>query len=173
MAYSGYLSDDPQLFLEAKSRLLKDMIEELIILERAEEIGVEISEEELNAAIAEIKADYPEASFEQVLLENAISFSFWKENLQNRLLKQKVIEKEILETIRISPGEIEEFYLRYFGEQKSKPESKEESEILTNKIILQLRREKAKAVYPEWIRSLREKYKVIVNRSAWDNSQIR
>ncbi len=167
LAYSDEIFDDPQLTLEAKSQLLKEMIEEQLILERAEELQVKVSEAELEAAVSEIKADYPEDSFEQMLLENALSFSFWKDSLKKRLLKQKVIAEDIMKNISISPKEIEEFYVQYLDDHKGEPESEKHMKALTYRIISQLRRQKARAIYPDWIRSLREKYGVVINKAAW------
>jgi hypothetical protein len=166
LAYSHTIIEDPQLALEAKTQLLKEMIEEQLILERAEELQIQISEEELVDAVSQIKADYPEDSFEQILLENAVSFSFWKERLKKRLLKQKVIAKEIMENINISPSEIEDYYIHYTDDQKTKPESEKDTKILTYKIISHIRREKAKTIYPKWIHSLWEKYDVKINQLA-------
>lgn len=168
MAYANDIFDDPQLVLEAKSQLLKEMIEQQLIMKRAEELQMEVSEEELDAAVSEIKADYPENSFEQMLLENAVSFAFWKESLKSRLLKQKVIAKEIMENISISPKEIEEFYVQCTGNQNTESEPETDAEMRIHKIVSQLRRKKAKEVYPDWIRSLREKYGVTINKAAWE-----
>jgi len=74
---------------EAQLRLLEEMIDELILLEEAQSLRVEVGPEELAAAIQKIKADYPEGLFEQVLLENAIPYAVWEKAIRGACLSKR------------------------------------------------------------------------------------
>jgi FKBP-type peptidyl-prolyl cis-trans isomerase (trigger factor) len=67
----------------------------MIILERAEELGLSISSDEIQKVVSEIKSDYPEDTFEKALLEFAVSYESWEARLKNRLLMQKVVDNEL------------------------------------------------------------------------------
>ena len=67
---------------------------------------------EVEKAVSEIKKDYPEDVFEQMLLEYAVSYNSWEEGLKNRLLVEKVIGAELDKQVLITPGEISKYYER-------------------------------------------------------------
>ena len=54
---------------KAKLRLLNQLTIEMVLLERAEDLGISITDAELEKAVAEIKSDYPEGEFEETLLD--------------------------------------------------------------------------------------------------------
>jgi len=66
--------DDPGTEKVMKLRLLQQLVEELILLERAEELKLSISDSELAIAVEEIQADYPEGEFEKILLNKIGEF---------------------------------------------------------------------------------------------------
>ena len=81
-AYPHNLRFEPDDFKNAQLRLLNQLMVEMIILERAEELGLYISDEEVKEAAAEIKKDYPEDTFEKTLLEFAVSYESWETRLK-------------------------------------------------------------------------------------------
>jgi hypothetical protein len=92
--------------VEAVLTFLNQMIEERLLLARAAELGIAIDEETLEAAIDEVRADYPDDTFEETLLENAVSFNQWREQLRRRLLLEKVVNQELEEKVEISPEDV-------------------------------------------------------------------
>ena len=72
-AYSHSDIMDPKVVADIKLRLLNQMIEEMILLERAGAIGISISDGEFEKEVQKIKADYPDGVFEEMLLEAAVS----------------------------------------------------------------------------------------------------
>ena len=90
------------------------MIEEMILQKRAEELNIEISDAEVEKAIADIKRDYPEGVFEQTFLEHAVSYNSWKKGLKIRLLMKKVVAKELEEQITITPEDISKYYREHY-----------------------------------------------------------
>ncbi|MDL1963562.1 MAG: SurA N-terminal domain-containing protein, partial [Deltaproteobacteria bacterium] len=59
---------------KARLSLLNQHIEQMIILERAGEQNICISDSEVEEVIEGIKKDYPEGEFDKTLLEYAISY---------------------------------------------------------------------------------------------------
>lgn len=169
VAYSDDHALDPLLLKNARTRMLNQMIQELIIGRRATELGIALDDRELINAIEGIKKDYDDDEFEQMLLESAIPFSLWRDRLRIRLLMEKVIERDLAQTITISAQDIETYYKAHEAEfavdHKEPPE-----EDLKVQIVERLRREKIEAAYPEWMESLHKRYQINVNWQLWDAS---
>ncbi len=101
---------------EARLGFLMQLVEEMIILRRADELHLHISVQELDEALRGFQKDYPEAGFEYLFLRQAISFEAWKERLKKRLLMEKVIRKELLKEVSVTPQEIKDYYDKHWKE---------------------------------------------------------
>jgi len=101
---------------EARVRFLLQLVEEMIILRRADELHLHISPQELDEAVGDFQKGYPEAGFEYLFLKQAISFEAWKERLKKRLLVEKVIRKELLKEVTATPQEIKGYYDKHWKE---------------------------------------------------------
>ena len=161
-------SEPSQDLRKVQLRLLNELILEMVLLERAHEIGVSVTDIELERAVAAIKGDYPSGEFEETLLEFAVSYETWESRLRTRLIMEKVIEKELESRITITPEDIAEYYKKNFqgkqGESGSTPTLGDINEI----IVKQLRREKAEESYKTWIEELKAKYEIEINGEQWE-----
>lgn len=153
---------------EARLSLLNQLVEQMIILERAGEQNICISDSEVEEVIAGIRKDYPEGEFDKTLLEYAISYQSWKEALKNRLLIEKVITEELKEKVVITPEIISEYYERNYDSFFLNSGSKENPANINEVIVKHLRREKAEEAYKDWIKKLKKKYKIEINRDRWE-----
>jgi FKBP-type peptidyl-prolyl cis-trans isomerase (trigger factor) len=162
IAYSDNRDADPWLLEEARVRLANQMSEELIIARHAEELGIALDERELEAAIQAIKKDYPDDEFDQMLLESAIPYSLWKDRLRTRLLMEKVIDRDLVQSLDITAEEIETYYKAHEEEFSVNKEEPPEGD-LKHRIVEELRREKVEAAYPKWMEGLRKRYQVKIN----------
>lgn len=163
-AYHHNAMQDPKILKEARVRLLNQMTEEMIIMKRAQELGIEISRAELDKAIANIKGDYPEEVFQETLLENAVPYNSWEQGIKNRLLIKKVVDKELAENITITPDEISEYYKENYQGEGLTSDFKNRSININEVIIKNVRRKKIEAAYKSWIKELRNKYPIEINR---------
>ena len=167
-AYSHNALQDPNVLREARLRFRVEMADEMVFSERAGALGIAISDEELEEAEAKIRADYPDETFEQSLLESAISYSLWKDRLRARLLVEKVVREDLQAGIKISPEDIREYYMADSAEGVPDPSVPGESLEISEATIRDLRRRKAEAAYGEWLGKLKEQYKVEVNEAKWE-----
>jgi hypothetical protein len=170
IAYSDARSVDPQVIENARLRLLNQMAEEVIVDRRAKDLGIALEEAELEAAIQNIKQDYPEDTFEQMLLESAIPYSLWRDRLRVRLLMEKVVDQEIVQSLTITAEEIEAYYRAHEDEFLIDDGKTEAVVDLKRQIVDRLRREKVETAYPQWIEGLREQYQVEINWALWEQS---
>jgi len=167
-AHPQDLKDHPEDMRNAQRRLLNQLAVEMIILERAKELGLSISDEELNKAVAEIKSDYPEDTFEKTLLKTAISFEIWEARLKNRMLMQKVVDSELKDKIVITPEDIADYYERNLKTRAQESEIAGSKDDLNEMIIKYLRREKAEKAYTVWINNLKKQYNIEIYSAQWE-----
>jgi peptidyl-prolyl cis-trans isomerase C len=79
-------------------------------MEYAKERVVSVSDEELEAAVREIKSDYPESGFKEMLLQTYIDINTWKEELRQDILIKKVISSVLKNIPDVTFNEIIEYY---------------------------------------------------------------
>jgi len=149
-------------------RLLNQLIEEMVIIVKASELGITISDEELSAAIAVIKEDYPENEFKQTFLENAISFESWKKRLKIRLLIEKFLKMELQNNISITPEDISKYYKANHNKKIPELHLHKDLKDVDESIIKNIRRKKAEDLYSDWIENLKKEYAVDINKKMWN-----
>jgi hypothetical protein len=168
IAYEDNVKEQPEELKKAQIRLLNQLTVEMILLERAEELKIGISEAELEQAISAIKDDYPEGEFEKTLLEYAVSYESWKERLRNRLILDKVIEEELSNRITITPEDISDYYEKNYRGREENTGPEQKTEDINEAIVKQLRRRKAEESYNSWIEELKGQYAIEINEDQWE-----
>jgi len=149
---------------ELHEKVIAELIEEALITERAREMGISISELELNNAVNDIRKDYPEDTFETMLLEQSIPYDFWKKRLKKRLLIQKTISADLQKNMTISQADIADFHRRFPNNSvsplESHPLKNENIQVPSNKQAIEtfIKSEKTEDKYPDWIKGLKERY---------------
>ncbi len=166
-AYPHNVIQDPEAFKDVKLRLLNQMIEELILFAKARELNIVVTDEDVEAAVAGIKKDYPEGGFEDALLENAVSYNTWKKRLKVNLLMQRVITEELEDKVKITTEDIAAYYQKHYGSKAAGGEPIDEPENITEIIIKNLRRQKAEEAYKPWLKKIQKDYTIEINKELW------
>nr|NJM02434.1 hypothetical protein [Desulfobacula sp.] len=168
-AYPYAIDKDPAEYNGMVIQLVNMLSEEMILLSAAGDLGVTVTETEVNAAEAEIKADYPENTFDEMLLKNAISYSLWKKRLKKNLIIDKLLDREIRHKVEITSEDLVEFYRKYNMEDPRdlKKKNKEPQKIIDeNELVSILRMQKTEDAYEAWLKELELKYPVEINKEA-------
>jgi hypothetical protein len=149
----------------AKFSLLIDLTNEMLLINEAKKLGVDISEQELNRAVDNIKADFPKNLFERMFIEQAISFEVWKKRLKSQLIINKLITSNLLKKVAILPEDIRKYYASpYNNGQEGNSSTKTDN----NKKLLQyLRNEKAQKLYSGWFEKFKKAYSIEIDRNQW------
>ncbi|MGE5842618.1 MAG: peptidyl-prolyl cis-trans isomerase [Deltaproteobacteria bacterium] len=95
---------------EGLEAFVEKVVDHYLILEYGQQQGLTVSDEELESAVREIKKDYSEKDFQELLLKGYIEYKEWKEGLREQLLIKKITEKTTAAGARISPEEIKAYY---------------------------------------------------------------
>lgn len=91
-------------------RLLAQMIDRELILIEAEKLGVEISPEEMETALVELRGAYQAEEFQTILRESGQNPEQWLRQLKLRLLTEKVAELATAAAAVVSDEEIKTYY---------------------------------------------------------------
>ena len=156
-AYPYDLKKNPEEYNQMVFNLVSVLSEENILLAGAREKNILVTDSELAAAEALYREDYPEDSFEQMLLENAIPYQSWKKMLKKDLMIDKFIQVELRDKIEISPDDVVSFYTRHMSQESVADEKQ---------LVSHLRLEKSEESYGEWITVLESRYPVEINKKA-------
>ena len=163
-AYPHNMTNESSVYRELKQKILNQMIEELLVVQRAKELHITVTDQELVDAVEKIKRDYPEDEFEQMLLEYAISYKLWEKGLRTRLLMEKVTTEDLKNNIAVTPDDIAKYYSEHRKDGSGDTSNKPATEIA----IKNLRNAKAESAYKTWINELQRKYKIEINKKQWE-----
>lgn len=163
--YAYDIKDRPSEYNAMVLDLVSDLSDEAVLLAAAAAKGIDVCDKALEAAVADFKKDYPEDSFDQMLLERAISYPVWKKRLKKDLVIRKLIMQDLVASQEIHPEDMITFYDRFAGQAEARdnnnPKMMDEKEL-----VLKLRMEKSQEVFGEWLQGLQADYPVHIDRPA-------
>lgn len=93
-----------------KEEILNELIDEKIMLLRAEKLSLSFSNEDLKRRIEEIKKDYPDGGFKKIFTKSGIDYDIWKEELRKRVMLEKVIHHDVNSIIMVEEDEAFAYY---------------------------------------------------------------
>ncbi len=93
-----------------KLEILRVLIDNEIMLQRAEKLGLMAVDADVDAKIAELKAPYTQEEFQRQLTKRKMSMEDLKAQLRRELSVTKLLNKEITSHINITDKDVENFY---------------------------------------------------------------
>jgi len=106
----------------SRKDILDQLIEKKVLLQEAKHKGIQVSEEEVRMAIQQMKGDYPETEFNELLKSSGLTPERWKLDVTENLLIDKLIENTITRTLKVSEEEIKSYYQKHRAEFEKKEE---------------------------------------------------
>ncbi len=104
---------------QIRDQLIERIIDHYLVIEYGNEKGITLSEDELQTAITDIKKEYTEDTFNDMLLRGYVDFDQWKDRLRERLLYEKIIGKVTENIAPPSYQEIKHYYKANLDEFRS------------------------------------------------------
>ena len=95
---------------ELQRSFLAQTIDRQLALAAAEQLGVQVSPAEVDAALAEHQRDYPAGEFEANLQEGKMTLDDWKRELKDRLVIEKLVKKIVGDKSTVSEAAIAAYY---------------------------------------------------------------
>jgi len=164
-AYPYNIKENPVEYNDMVIHLVKIISQETVLLSAAADKKINITDQEAASAEKEFKKDYPEDSFDQILLEEAISYPLWKKRFKKNMIIEKLINQEVKEKIEITPRDVVEFYNNNF---ETNQDLKDNTTVLNKienerQLVKRLRMQITQEKYSGWIQNLYKAYPVEIN----------
>ena len=102
------LSDEQATSLRLS--ILHQLIENEILIHRAEKLGLLATDDEVDRKLNEIKSPYSNEEFAQRLQERKLSLDSFKRDIRRALTADKVLHKEVTSKINITQQDITDYY---------------------------------------------------------------
>jgi peptidyl-prolyl cis-trans isomerase SurA len=94
----------------AKLDILRQLIDDEILQQRAAKMNLVATDEEVDAKLAELKAPFTQEEFEQRLKAKAMTVDDLKRQIRRSLTTEKLLNKEINSKINITDADITNYY---------------------------------------------------------------
>jgi peptidyl-prolyl cis-trans isomerase SurA len=130
-AEAGQQSIPPHELEQKKADLLRDLIDQQLLLSKGKELGI-TGETELIKRLDEIrKQNHLESmeDLEKAAQQQGVSYEDFKANIRNSIITQQVVRDEVGRKISMSPGEVQAYFKAHESEF-AQPESVSLNEIL-------------------------------------------
>lgn len=125
----------------------------ILLKARAEDLGIVISNEELEAEIGKMREEYTDMVFKETLLKAAMPYELWRESLRRRLLMEHVMRVDLYAHGEITPEDVARFGGLSGGRSKASAEE----------VLERVYRAKAESDFQNWIKELQNWYPVKIN----------
>jgi peptidyl-prolyl cis-trans isomerase SurA len=90
--------------------ILRELIDNEILMRRAEKLGLLATDEEVERKLNEMKSPYTKEEFDHRLAEKKITLDDFKRDLRRSLTVEKVLNKEVTSKINVSDQDITDYY---------------------------------------------------------------
>ena len=119
--YNNQTADAPQKPSQEQAdslrlSILRELIDNEILMQRAEKMGLLATDEEINSKLAEIKAPYTQEEFDKRLKDRNLTLDDFKRDLRRSITIEKVLNKEVTSKINISDEDITSYYNQHKAE---------------------------------------------------------
>ena len=96
--------------------ILGSLIEDQILMQRAEKLGLLATDDEVDRKLSEYKAPYTNEQFEARLREKKMSRDDFKRDIRRSITMEKVTNKEVTSKINVSDQDISNYYITHKSE---------------------------------------------------------
>jgi peptidyl-prolyl cis-trans isomerase SurA len=96
--------------------ILRELVDNEIIMQRAQKLGLLATDDEVERRLNEIKAPYTQEEFNNRLKQKKISLDDFRRDLRRSLTVDKVLNKEITSKINITDQDIASYYNEHKAE---------------------------------------------------------
>lgn len=106
--------DSPEKREVLEKEILESMITEKIVLQRAQELNLSVSNTELERKLIDIRKDYGDNFFDLLRQQN-VRYEDWREELKKEMLWDKLVAADVNASIRVSEDEAEDYFNKHPG----------------------------------------------------------
>jgi peptidyl-prolyl cis-trans isomerase SurA len=122
-----------QFLRQNNARILQDAVDEILILQKAEDAGIKAPSQWIDEAIDDIKKDNKITSDEQMqdaLAREGLTLAELRENIEHGIVRKIVMQRDVQPKIEASDSEVKAEYERVKAKEFTKPPTVSLQEIL-------------------------------------------
>lgn len=105
-------ADKPEQALSFQLNILNELIDHQILLERATQLQITVSDQEVDARLVQIRNPYSDADFQNQLAKQGLTLSQLRQQIRDEITIQKLVQKEITSHVTVTKDEIAQYYER-------------------------------------------------------------
>ena len=110
-------------FDQLKARVLENLINEKLVEQRIKELGLQVSDAELDSAIEDVQV---KNKLTADMLKNAVeaqgmSFADYRKQLRDEILRYKLLGREVNYKVQVTSGEVRDYFREHIDEYRAKP----------------------------------------------------
>jgi peptidyl-prolyl cis-trans isomerase SurA len=94
----------------ARMGILDELIMEEVLLSKANELKVEVTEKDVDTAYAEAKKNITDEAYQQELTKRNLTTTDMRDRLRRELIAQKVLEREVTSKVNVTDQEVTDFF---------------------------------------------------------------
>ena len=108
---------------QQKRQALERLIQETLLRQRIAELGLQASEEEVEAAIRDVQRqnNLTREQLEQALVAQGMSFAEYRESLREQILRFKLIGREVQSRVEVTNAEIRDYFRENIDRYRQEP----------------------------------------------------
>jgi peptidyl-prolyl cis-trans isomerase SurA len=120
--YQNYQASSPQQApggeqaTALRLQILNQMIEDEMLMRRAEKLGLLATDEEVDRKFNEYKSPFTQEEFDKRLAEKKITLADFKRDIRRSITREKVLNKEVSSKINVTDQDITDYYNAHKGE---------------------------------------------------------
>jgi hypothetical protein len=133
-------------------QILDQIIQTRLILQKAEKLGVKVSNDDVEARLTKAKSPYTTEQFQKKLQDIGLSEEEYKTYVQHGLIVDKVIEKEITPKLSVSDTDVNAFYDQHKAQLPPSADENQVKQQIRDKLRSELE-QVLKAAYTEDLRN--------------------
>ncbi len=113
----------PAGFKDKKHEILQGLIEETLMQQRAKELGLTVSDAEVEEAVKDVEKQnkLTRAQLEQALSAQGIDFADYKDNLRRQIQSFKLLGREVQSKLEVTNQEIRDYFKEHIDDYRGEP----------------------------------------------------
>jgi len=110
-------------FDQLREKILEQLINDKLVKQRIKELGLQVSEAELNAAITDVqrKNNLTRAMLEKALKTQGMDFASYRQQLRDEILRYKLLGREVDYKVQVTSGEVREYFRAHIDDYRATP----------------------------------------------------
>ncbi len=112
-----------QQFDQLRENVLEQLINEKLAKQRIKELGLQVGEAELDAAIEDVqrKNNLTRSMLENALQAQGMDFESYRATLRNEILRYKLLGREVNYKVQVTSGEVRDYFREHIDEFRATP----------------------------------------------------